>query len=72
MAQVVEDWYKQMPVITRSYITLSVLTTVGCALEVRLQEHHTLVMTLLFSRFYQCPIYVGVAGYISLSHLPQF
>lgn len=34
MAQVVEDWYKQMPVITRSYLTLSVLTTVGCALEV--------------------------------------
>lgn len=34
MAQVVEDWYKQTPVITRSYLTLSVLTTVGCALEV--------------------------------------
>jgi Derlin-2/3 len=34
MAQLVEDWYKQMPIITRSYLTLSVLTTVGCALEV--------------------------------------
>lgn len=34
MAQIVEDWYKQMPVITRSYLTLSILTTVGCALEV--------------------------------------
>ncbi|KAI5064403.1 hypothetical protein GOP47_0021073 [Adiantum capillus-veneris] len=34
MAQLVEDWYKQMPLITRSYLTLSVLTTVGCALDV--------------------------------------
>lgn len=34
MAQLVEDWYKQMPIITRSYLTLSVLTTAGCALEV--------------------------------------
>ncbi|CAI7784492.1 unnamed protein product [Closterium sp. NIES-54] len=29
-----EDWYKQMPIITRSYLTLSFLTTAGCALEV--------------------------------------
>jgi Derlin-2/3 len=34
MAQIVEDWYRQMPIITRSYLTLSVLTTAGCALEV--------------------------------------
>ncbi|KAJ7525779.1 hypothetical protein O6H91_17G066100 [Diphasiastrum complanatum] len=34
MAQVIEEWYKQMPIITRSYLTLSVLTTVCCALEV--------------------------------------
>lgn len=34
MAQVVEDWYKQMPVITRSYLTVSILTTVGCSLEI--------------------------------------
>ncbi|KAJ7551860.1 hypothetical protein O6H91_06G032700 [Diphasiastrum complanatum] len=34
MAQVFEEWYKQMPIITRSYLTLSVLTTVCCALEV--------------------------------------
>ncbi|KAG0624832.1 hypothetical protein M758_2G007400 [Ceratodon purpureus] len=34
MAQLVEDWYKQMPIITRSYLTLSALTTAGCALEV--------------------------------------
>eukprot|EP00899_Mesostigma_viride_P007631 jgi/Mesvir1/1686/Mv21148-RA.1 len=33
MAQVLEEWYKQMPVITRSYLTLSFLTTAGCALE---------------------------------------
>ncbi|KVH96907.1 Derlin [Cynara cardunculus var. scolymus] len=34
MAQVVEEWYKQMPVITRSYLTAAVLTTVGCSLEI--------------------------------------
>ena len=32
-AQAVEDWYKEMPVITRTYLTLSFLTTAGCALE---------------------------------------
>ena len=34
MAQNIEEWYKQMPVITRSYLTLSFLTTAGCALDV--------------------------------------
>eukprot|EP00898_Chlorokybus_atmophyticus_P000551 jgi/Chlat1/1497/Chrsp12S02029 len=34
MAQNIEDWYKSMPIITRSYLTLSFLTTAGCALEV--------------------------------------
>eukprot|EP01018_Ginkgo_biloba_P016382 Gb_10513 [translate_table: standard] len=34
MAQVVEDWYKQMPVITRSYLTAAILTTVGCSLDI--------------------------------------
>lgn len=34
MAQNIEDWYKQMPIITRSYLTLAVLTTAGCALEI--------------------------------------
>ncbi|KAG5413622.1 hypothetical protein IGI04_001189 [Brassica rapa subsp. trilocularis] len=34
MAQAVEDWYKQMPIITRSYLTAAVVTTVGCSLEV--------------------------------------
>ena len=28
-----EQWYRQMPVVTRSYLTLSFLTTAGCALE---------------------------------------
>ncbi|KAA6420069.1 MAG: derlin- -like isoform 2, partial [Trebouxia sp. A1-2] len=30
----IEDWYKQLPPVTRAYITLCVLTTAGCALEV--------------------------------------
>lgn len=34
MAQAVEDWYKQMPIITRSYLTAAVVTTIGCTLEV--------------------------------------
>ncbi|RWW80212.1 hypothetical protein BHE74_00011465 [Ensete ventricosum] len=36
MAQAVEEWYKQMPIITRSYLTAAVVTTVGCSLEVRI------------------------------------
>nr|GMD11395.1 derlin-2.2 [Ipomoea batatas] len=34
MAQAVEEWYKQMPVITRSYLTAAVVTTIGCSLEI--------------------------------------
>ncbi|ONK65880.1 uncharacterized protein A4U43_C06F1920 [Asparagus officinalis] len=34
MAQAVEEWYKQMPVITRSYLTAAVITSVGCSLEI--------------------------------------
>lgn len=30
----IEDWYKQLPPVTRAYITLSCLTTAGCALDV--------------------------------------
>uniref|UniRef100_A0A6N2KX84 Derlin n=1 Tax=Salix viminalis TaxID=40686 RepID=A0A6N2KX84_SALVM len=34
MAQAVEDWYKQMPIITRSYVTAAVVTTIGCSLDI--------------------------------------
>ena len=34
MAQAVEEWYRQMPIITRSYLTAAVVTTVGCTLDV--------------------------------------
>ncbi|KAF5472809.1 hypothetical protein F2P56_009493 [Juglans regia] len=34
MAQAVEEWYKQMPVITRSYLTAVIVTTVGCSLDI--------------------------------------
>lgn len=30
----VEDWYKQLPIVTRTYVTLAFLTTAGCALEI--------------------------------------
>jgi hypothetical protein len=35
MAQTVEEWYKSMPVVTRTYLTLAFLTTAACALDVR-------------------------------------
>ncbi|RWV80762.1 hypothetical protein BHE74_00031440, partial [Ensete ventricosum] len=34
MAQAVEQWYKQMPLITRSYLTAAVATTLGCSIDV--------------------------------------
>ena len=37
MAQAVEEWYKQMPIITRSYLTAAIVTTIGCSLDVRIQ-----------------------------------
>ncbi|KAE9461703.1 hypothetical protein C3L33_06405, partial [Rhododendron williamsianum] len=36
MAQAVEEWYKQMPIITRSYLTAAIVTSIGCSLDVRL------------------------------------
>ncbi|KAI4963376.1 hypothetical protein ZWY2020_015416 [Hordeum vulgare] len=33
MAQALEELYRHMPIITRSYLTAAVLTTVGCTLE---------------------------------------
>ncbi len=35
MAQSLEEWYKSMPVVTRTYLTLAFLTTAACALDVR-------------------------------------
>ncbi|KAI3849027.1 hypothetical protein MKX03_011470 [Papaver bracteatum] len=34
MAQAVEEWYKQMPIITRSSLTAAIITTIGCSLEI--------------------------------------
>ncbi|KAE8678380.1 Derlin-2.2 [Hibiscus syriacus] len=34
MAQAIEEWYKQMPAITRSYLTASVVINIGCSLEI--------------------------------------
>ncbi|KAJ0921059.1 putative derlin, Rhomboid-like superfamily [Helianthus debilis subsp. tardiflorus] len=34
MAQAIEDWYKQMPIITRSYLTAAIVTTIACTLEI--------------------------------------
>ncbi|KAL6507169.1 hypothetical protein OROHE_022068 [Orobanche hederae] len=34
MAQAVEEWYKQIPIITRSYLTVAIFTTIGCSLDI--------------------------------------
>uniref|UniRef100_A0A7N0TS49 Derlin n=2 Tax=Kalanchoe fedtschenkoi TaxID=63787 RepID=A0A7N0TS49_KALFE len=34
MAQALEEWYKQMPVVTRTYLTATIVTTIGCSLEI--------------------------------------
>ena len=36
MAQAGEEWFRQIPIITRSYLTAAGVTTVGCTLEVSL------------------------------------
>mmetsp|Transcript_31121 Transcript_31121/g.69162 ORF Transcript_31121/g.69162 Transcript_31121/m.69162 type:complete len:250 (-) Transcript_31121:459-1208(-) len=30
----IEEWYKSLPIVTRTYVTLAFLTTAGCALEI--------------------------------------
>ncbi|KAM0054401.1 hypothetical protein Hdeb2414_s0006g00194501 [Helianthus debilis subsp. tardiflorus] len=49
MAQAVEDWYKQMPVITRSYLTAAIVTTIGCSLEV-----YCVYFFFFFVDFFDC------------------
>ena len=34
MAQSIEEWYKEMPIVTRTYLTLAFATTVLCSLDV--------------------------------------
>ncbi|KAL3627522.1 hypothetical protein CASFOL_028885 [Castilleja foliolosa] len=34
MAQAVEEWYKQMPIITRTYLTAAIVTTIGFSLDI--------------------------------------
>ncbi|KAJ0748811.1 hypothetical protein HanLR1_Chr05g0162731 [Helianthus annuus] len=51
MAQAIEDWYKQMPIITRSYLTAAIVTTIACTLEVAI--------------FLLCPFITYVNGFFS-------
>ncbi|KAE8735004.1 Derlin-2.2 [Hibiscus syriacus] len=51
MAQAVEEWYKQMPIITRSYLTAVVVTTVGCSLEIISPYHLYLNPKLVFKQY---------------------
>ncbi|XP_076923031.1 derlin-2.2-like [Bidens hawaiensis] len=51
MAQAVEDWYKQMPIITRSYLTAAVVTTIGCSLEIISPKHLYLNPMLVVEKY---------------------
>nr|DAD17768.1 TPA_asm: hypothetical protein HUJ06_019231 [Nelumbo nucifera] len=51
MAQAVEEWYKQMPIITRSYLTAAIVTTVGCSLEIISPYHLYLNPTLVVKHY---------------------
>jgi len=35
MANTLEAWYASVPTVTRAYLTITLVVTVGCALEVR-------------------------------------
>ncbi|KAL5157654.1 Derlin-2.2 [Glycine soja] len=52
MAQAVEEWYKQMPVITRSYLTAAVVTTIGCSLDI-ISPYHLYLNPRLVVKQYQ-------------------
>ncbi|MEW5307270.1 MAG: hypothetical protein WDW38_002487 [Sanguina aurantia] len=47
----IEDWYKQLPIVTRTYVTLAFLTTAGCALEVITPFNVYFNAKLIFSKF---------------------
>ncbi|XP_017643241.2 derlin-2.2 isoform X2 [Gossypium arboreum] len=52
MAQAIEEWYKQMPVITRSYLTAAVAITIGCSLEI-ISPYHLYLNPKLVVKHYQ-------------------
>ncbi|KAK6917306.1 Derlin [Dillenia turbinata] len=52
MAQAVEEWYKQMPIITRSYLTAAVVTTIGCSLDI-ISPYHLYLNPKLVVKQYQ-------------------
>ncbi|OIV95843.1 hypothetical protein TanjilG_06819 [Lupinus angustifolius] len=52
MAQAVEEWYKQMPVITRSYLTAAVVTSIGCSLDI-ISPYHLYLNPRLVVKQYQ-------------------
>ncbi|GMP72934.1 hypothetical protein CsSME_00030807 [Camellia sinensis var. sinensis] len=52
MAQAVEEWYKQMPIITRSYLTAAIVTTIGCSLDI-ISPHNLYLHPKLVVKHYQ-------------------
>ncbi|KAG8635210.1 hypothetical protein MANES_16G008600v8 [Manihot esculenta] len=52
MAQAVEEWYKQMPIITRSYLTAAIVTTIGCSLDI-ISPHNLYLHPTLVAKHYQ-------------------
>ncbi|KAJ0037935.1 hypothetical protein Pint_22304 [Pistacia integerrima] len=39
MAQAIEEWYKQMPIITRTYLIAPIVTTIGCSRDLFVSLH---------------------------------
>ncbi|KAI5330919.1 hypothetical protein L3X38_021045 [Prunus dulcis] len=48
----VEEWYKQMPIITRSYLTAAVVTNIGCSLDI-ISPHNLYLNPILVVKQYQ-------------------
>ncbi|KAK1304990.1 Derlin-2.2 [Acorus calamus] len=51
MAQAIEEWYKQTPIITRSYLTAAVATTIGCSLDIISPYHLYLNPSLVVKQY---------------------
>ncbi|KAJ0021097.1 hypothetical protein Pint_31427 [Pistacia integerrima] len=48
MAQAIEEWYKQMPIITRTYLIAAIVNTIGCSLDVFLSLSLTFCSLCVF------------------------
>lgn len=52
MAQVVEEGYKQMPIITPTYLIIAIITIIGCSLEI-ISPYDLCLYWMLVPKHYQ-------------------